>query len=195
MIDKKLLDVLKEGNLAILPTDTVYGIHADATNTEAIRRVDEAKNSNKPHLILISSIKMLEEYILEIEPLQRKLIDKYWPGPLTILFKKNSKLSDELTKNSEYVAVRMPNDKFLLELIDTFNKPIISTSANISNGDVIKNISLLDSELKNKVSYIYNIGTIKSVPSTLIKIENNKIVFLREGSLSEEIKTDFKEYI
>ncbi len=195
MIDKKLLDVLKEGNLAILPTDTVYGIHADATNTEAIRRVDEAKNSNKPHLILISSIKMLEEYILEIEPLQRKLIDKYWPGPLTILFKKNSKLSDELTKNSEYVAVRMPNDKFLLELIDTFNKPIISTSANISNGDVIKNISLLDSELKNKVSYIYNIGTIKSVPSTLIKIIDNKIVFLREGSLSEEIKTDFKEYI
>lgn len=195
MIDKKLLDVLKEGNLAILPTDTVYGIHADATNTEAIRRVDEAKNSNKPHLILISSIKMLEEYILEIEPLQRKLIDKYWPGPLTILFKKNSKLRDELTKNSEYVAVRMPNDKFLLELIDTFNKPIISTSANISNGDVIKNISLLDSELKNKVSYIYNIGTIKSVPSTLIKIIDNKIVFLREGSLSEEIKTDFKEYI
>jgi L-threonylcarbamoyladenylate synthase len=195
MIDKKLLDVLKEGNLAILPTDTVYGIHADATNTEAIRRVDEAKNSNKPHLILISSIKMLEEYILEIEPLQRKLIDKYWPGPLTILFKKNSKLSDELTKNSEYVAVRMPNDKFLLELIDTFNKPIISTSANISNGDVIKNISLLDSELKNKVSYIYNIGTIKSVPSTLIKIENNKIVFLREGILASEIKKDFKDYI
>ena len=190
-----LIKNIEDGNLVIVPTDTVYGIHADATNTEAIRRVDEAKNSNKPHLILISSIKMLEEYILEIEPLQRKLIDKYWPGPLTILFKKNSKLSDELTKNSEYVAVRMPNDKFLLELIDTFNKPIISTSANISNGDVIKNISLLDSKLKNKVSYIYNIGTIKSVPSTLIKIIDNKIVFLREGSLSEEIKTDFKEYI
>ena len=66
MIDKKILEVLNNGELVILPTDTVYGIHADATSVDAIRKVDEAKHSNKPHLMLVSSISMLEKYTKEI---------------------------------------------------------------------------------------------------------------------------------
>jgi L-threonylcarbamoyladenylate synthase len=195
MIDNELLDVLKEGKLALLPSDTVYGIHADATNIDAIRLVDEAKHSNKPHLILVSSIKMLEEYTKEINDLQRSIIEKYWPNSLTILFKKNNKISDELTKGSEYVGIRMPNNKFLLDLIDKFNKPLISTSANITNEKVITEVSLLEKELKDKISYIYDIGVLNNDASTLIKVENNKIIFLRDGKLSDKIKEDFKEYI
>ncbi len=195
MIDKSLLDVLNKGELAILPTDTVYGIHADALNIDAIRKLDEVKHSNKPHLILVSSIKMLEEYTEEINDLQRKIINKYWPNTLTILFKKNNKISDELTKNSEYVAIRMPNNKFLLELINEFGKPLISSSANITNQKVITNVELIDKNLKNKISYIYNDGILDNISSTLIKVENNKIIFLREGLLSNKIKEDFKEYI
>ena len=195
MIDKKILEVLNNGELVILPTDTVYGIHADATSFDAIRKVDEAKHSNKPHLMLVSSISMLEEYTKEINDLQRKIIDKYWPNTLTILFKKNDKISDELTKGSEYVGIRMPNNEFLLNLINEFNKPLLSTSANITNMDVITNTSLIEEELKNKISYIYDIGTLGTTASTLIKVENNKIIFLREGDLSKQIKEDFKEYI
>ncbi len=195
MIDNKLLEVLNNGDLAVLPTDTVYGIHADATNIESIKKIDEAKHSNKPHLILVSNIKMLEEYTSEIDELQRKLIDKYWPNTLTILFKKNDKISDELTKGSEYVGIRMPNNNFLLDLINKFGKPLISTSANITNEEVITDVSLLNEELENKMSYIYDIGTLVSESSTLIKVENNKIIFLREGSLSEQIKEDFKDYL
>lgn len=195
MIDKKILEVLNNGELVILPTDTVYGIHADATSVDAIRKVDEAKHSNKPHLMLVSSISMLEEYTKEINDLQRKIIDKYWPNTLTILFKKNDKISDELTKGSEYVGIRMPNNEFLLNLINEFNKPLLSTSANITNMDVITNTSLIEEELKNKISYIYDIGTLGTTASTLIKVENNKIIFLREGDLSKQIKEDFKEYI
>ena len=195
MIDKKLLEVLNNGELVILPTDTVYGIHADATNIEAIKKVDEAKHSNKPHLMLVSSIDMLEEYVLEINDLQRKLINKYWPNTLTILFKKNDKISDELTKGSEYIGVRMPNNEFLLKLISEFGKPLLSTSANITNMDVITNTSLIEEELKNKISYIYDIGELGNTASTLIKVENNKIVFLREGILAEQIKEDFIDYI
>lgn len=195
MIDEKLIEVLKNGELAILPSDTVYGIHADATNIDAIKRVDDAKHSNKPHLILVSSIKMLEEYVSEINDLQRKIINKYWPNTLTILFKKNDKLDNELTKGSEYIAVRMPDNKFLLELIEKLKKPLISSSANITSKDVITNVSLLESELKNKVSYIYDAGTLPSTASTLIKVDNNKIVFLREGILANQIKEDFKDYL
>ena len=195
MIDKKILEVLNNGELVILPTDTVYGIHADDTSVDAIRKVDEAKHSNKPHLMLVSSISMLEEYTKEINDLQRKIINKYWPNTLTILFKKNDKISDELTKGSEYVGIRMPNNEFLLNLINEFNKPLLSTSANITNMDVITSTSLIEEELKNKISYIYDIGTLGTTASTLIKVENNKIVFLREGDLSKQIKEDFKEYI
>ena len=145
--------------------------------------------------MLVSSISMLEEYTKEINDLQRKIINKYWPNTLTILFKKNDKISDELTKGSEYVGIRMPNNEFLLNLINEFNKPLLSTSANITNMDVITSTSLIEEELKNKISYIYDIGTLGTTASTLIKVENNKIVFLREGDLSKQIKEDFKEYI
>lgn len=195
MIDDELISVLNNGLLAILPSDTVYGIFADATNINAVKRVDEAKHSNKPHLILVSSFKMLEEYTLEINDLQRKIIDKYWPNTLTILFKKNDKISDELTKGSEYIGIRIPNNKFLLELINEIGKPLISTSANITNKDVITDVSLIEEELKNKVSYIYDGGRINDVASTIIKVEDNKIIFLREGVLSSKIKKDFKQNI
>ena len=195
MIDKELLKILEKGEIAILPTDTVYGIHADATNVAAIKRVDEAKKSDKPHLMLVSSIKMLEEYTLEISDLQRKLINKYWPNTLTILFKKNDKISDELTKGNEYVGVRMPKNDFLIELINEFKKPLLSTSANITNKEVITNTSLIEEELKNKISYIYDVGELGNISSTLIKVVDNKIIFLREGELASQIKNDFKEYI
>ena len=113
----KLLKVLNDGKIALLPSDTVYGLFADATNSESIKRIDDAKHSNKPHLILVSSLEMLKEYTSEINDLQKKIIDKYWPNTLTILFKKNDKIDDNLTKGSEYIGIRMPNNKFLLDLI------------------------------------------------------------------------------
>ena len=195
MIDDELISVLNKGELAILPSDTVYGIFADATNINAIKRVDEAKHSNKPHLILVSSFDMLKEYVSEINDLQKKIMEKYWPNTLTILFKKNDKISDELTKGSEYIAIRIPNNKFLLKLIDKINKPLISTSANITNKKVITNISLIEEELKNKVSYIFDGGELNDVASTIIKVENDKIIFIREGNLSSVVRKDFNEFI
>ena len=116
----ELLEVLKNGEIAVLPSDTVYGIFGDATNYDTIKKIDDAKHSNKPHLIVVSSIDMLKEYVSEINDLQQKLIDKYWPNTLTMLFKKNDKLDDELTKGSPYIGVRMPDQKFLLELLNKF---------------------------------------------------------------------------
>ena len=85
----------------------------------------------------------------------------------------------------------MPDNKLLLDLVSKYNKPLLSTSANITNESVITNISLLDDRIKSKVDYIYDGGTLDSVASTIIKIEDNKIVLLREGKLSSLIKKDF----
>ena len=89
----------------------------------------------------------------------------------------------------------MPNNKFLLDLINKFNKPLISSSANITNEKVITSIDLLDEELKSHISYIYDVGVLNDIASTLIKVENNKIIILRSGLLADKIKEDFKEYI
>ena len=189
-----LIDILNKGELAILPSDTVYGIFADATNIDSIKKVDEAKHSNKPHLIVVSSIKMLEKYVSEINELQRKLINKYWPNTLTILFKKNDLIDNELTNGSEFIGVIMPKNDFLLDLLNKIDKPLISSSANITNEKVITNVKMVAKELKDKISYIYDVGDLSDIASTLIKVEDNKIVFLREGILANQIKEDFKEY-
>lgn len=192
-MNKELLDVINNGALAILPTDTVYGIIADATNESAASLVFEAKKrEKKPLIVMVSSIDMLNKYA-EVNELQSKLIEKYWPNTLTILFKKKDTISNTVTADSSYVGIRMPNNKLLLELMNTLDKPLISTSANISNEKVITSVDLIDIELKKYISYIYDGGQMSDVASTLVKAEDNKITFLREGILSEKIKEDFKD--
>ena len=192
---KQVIEILKNGNICIMPSDTIYGIFGDATNLNTIKRIDDAKHSNKPHLVLVSSIDMLSKCVVKINELQKEIINKYWPGPLTILFQKSDYLSDELTKGSPLIAIRMPKDEFLLDIINEVCKPLISTSANITNESVITSVNDISYELKSSVDYIYDGGTINNEASTLIKVEDNKITFLREGILSDTIKKDFEKYI
>lgn len=189
--------ILEDGKLAIIPTDTTYGIVCDATNEEAVKNVFIAKKRdfNKPLIILVSNFDMLKKYAAYISNLEEKIIKKYMPGKLSILIKKNNLINDLVTASSPYVAVRIPDNKELLDLINTFNKPIVATSANISGSDIITNVEDIESDLLNSIDYIYDGGILESTPSTLIKVENEKIIFLREGILTEQIKKDFKDYI
>ena len=193
---KELIDNIEQGNLVIVPTDTVYGISADACNADAIKKVFIAKKrEEKPLIVMVSSIEMLKKYVKNINELEQKLIDKYWPNTLTILFEKSDNLSDLVTCGSPLVGIRMPDNKLLLDLMNKINKPIISTSANISGSSVITNTNLIDPELKKHISYIYDDGEKTDIASTLVKVEDNKIKILREGLLSEKIRVDFKDYL
>ena len=193
----KIIDVLSKGEIAILPTDTVYGLTGDATSLKAIKLANDIKKREKPQplLILVSSIDMLKKYTKNISDLELEVINKYWPNKLTILFEKNDLLSDELTASSPYVGVRMPNNKLLLDIMNKYNKPLLSTSANITSKDVITKISLLENEMRDSVSYIYDAGELSTTASTLIKIENGKIKILREGELASQILKDFESVI
>ncbi len=193
----KIIDVLSKGKIAILPTDTVYGLTGDATNLKAIKLANDIKKREKPQplLILVSSIEMLKKYTKNISNLELEIINKYWPNKLTILFEKNDLLSDELTASSPYVGVRMPNNKLLLDIMKKYDKPLLSTSANIHSKDVITKISLLEHEMKENVSYIYDEGELSTTASTLIKVENGKIKILREGELASQILKDFESII
>lgn len=191
----KILEILKKGEVILLPSDTVYGLFCDALNVKAIKKIDIIKNSNKPHLILVSNVNMIKPYVKEMSSLHKRIINRYWPGPLTILFKKSNLIPNELTKDSEYVGIRFPNHELLLNLINSYNKPLLSTSANISNDEVINSVESLDKRIKSKVSYIYDGGLLNNLASTIIKIENNRIIFIREGVISKQIKKEFNEYL
>lgn len=189
----RIVNELKKGNLVISPSDTVYGIMGDALNEKAIKKVYDAKKreARKPLIILVSSKEMLYEYTKELNSLENELINKYMPGKLTIILKKNNKISNSITNNSEYVGIRIPDNKDLINIINKLGNPVISTSANISNKDVIINPKMIEKELLDYISYIEDGGTIKANSSTIIKVNNNNIEILREGDLANKIKKDY----
>lgn len=194
---KELLKTLKEGKIAIIPTDTVYGLVGDATNESVIKKIYEVKkrDKNKPLLILVSDLEMLKDYIKSLNALEEKIINKFWPGPLTILLSKNENVSNTLTSNKDSVGVRLPDKEDLRYLISKFGKPIIATSANITGKETITNVSELEPAIKDNVDLIIDDGTINAISSTIIKVQDNKIIFVREGLLTNDIKKEFAEYL
>lgn len=190
---ERLINIINDGNIAVIPTDTVYGIVGDATNIDVIHKVYEVKKRDysKPLILMVSSLEMLERYVESINELEKNLIERYWPGKLTILFKKNDKVSDLITSGGELVGIRYPDNKDIIELIDRLDKPLISTSCNISSKEVITSIDMLEEDISKHVSYVYDGGELSNTSSTIVKVDD-KIEIVREGELTSLIKEEFK---
>lgn len=188
-----LVNILNNGGIAVIPTDTVYGLVGDATNENVIKKIFliKQRENSKPLLILISNFDMLKKYVKNISSLELGIINKFWPGPLTIIFQNKKNLSDVLTANKSEIAIRMPNDERLLDLINKLDKPIIATSANIAHKKTITSIDLLEDNIKNNVDYIYDGGFLEDKPSTIIKVIDNKVIIVRDGIISKDIKNYF----
>ena len=189
----KIVEIINSSGLVISPTDTVYGIMGDALNKESIKNVYDVKHRDykKPLILLMSSIDMIKEYTLDISEDEMNLMKKFYPGCMTLLLKRNSKVDGMICNNGEYVGVRIPDNKDLLSIIEKLGRPVFSTSCNISGNDVVRSVDEIDEEIVSKVDYIYDGGYIDSVSSTVVRIDNGEVVILREGNLSEEIKNYF----
>lgn len=186
---KEIVEVIKSGGVVIMPTDTIYGIIADATNECAIQRVYEMKkrNENKPMLMLVSSIEMLEKYVSSINDIERKLIDELWPGALTIIFGKRN-VSDLLTGGLDTVGIRFPDNKLLIDIMNELNVPLLSTSVNVSGDESATCINNINKLILDNVDYVYDIGECKGEPSTIVVVNDNELKVLREGVIkSNEI--------
>ena len=190
----RIVEELEKGNLVITPTDTVYGILAKSSDEDVINKVYEAKQraKNKSLIVLVNGVDMLKTVVKEINPIQKELIDRYWPGKLTIIFDKKDNVSDLLTGGKSTIAIRYPNHKDLLDILSRVNEPLISTSANISNNDTIVNIDMLDPELNKYISYISDGGTVEALSSTIVCVVEDAVKILRDGDLSEDIRENFK---
>ena len=175
---------LKDGKLVIFPTDTVYGIGTNAYNKEACEKIYEVKGrpKNKPLSVLISNISMLREMVDYISPVEQKLMDTFWPGPLTMKFKKKEGILPEvISAGDEYIRVRLINDGFLNDIIQTAGVPIVAPSANLSGSATGIKIQNIINELGSRVDYILDCGDIESdVTSTIIQVEDEKLIVIKE---------------
>lgn len=191
--DKKMIDYcvneLKNGNIGILPTDTVYGIGCDSLNIYALEKLYNIKNRNlnKPINVLVSDISMVNKFVKNISPIEQKLMETSWPGALTIIFDKSELVPDILTSGLDTIGIRMPDNKVCLEIIKQYGTPLAMSSANISDKAPDLDLNSLLSDFNNKVSFIVNDEDInKGIPSTIVRVENNTIHILRKGSISSE---------
>lgn len=194
LIDIK--EIIKSGKIAILPTDTVYGIAANALNEEAVLKIYKVKKRNikKPMNILVSNIEMIRKSVKKLTKIEEKIIEKYFPGALTIIFEKSDLIPKVVTGGLDTIGIRMPENKFLLELIEELGMPIVATSCNMAGENPDTEINLNLSKIEKEVDLIVDEGKSKiGRASTIIKLQDEKIVVLREGPITkEEIEQNLK---
>lgn len=186
----EVANALKEGKVVVFPTDTVYGIGTNAYDKEACKKIYEIKGrpKNKPLSILISNILMLKEVVEDISSIEQKLIDAFWPGPLTIKFKKREGILPNIVSASdEYIRVRLVNEGVIYKLIETSGVPIVAPSANLSGSFTGTKIENIVKELGGKVDYILDCGDIESdTVSTIVQVEDGQVLIIREGKIEKE---------
>lgn len=194
MNKEELVEVLKKGGIAVIPTDTVYGIVCDALNEEAVDNVYQLKKRSyqKPMVLLVSDMDMLKKYTKSLSRLEKKLFDTFSPGPLTVLVKKADSIPEIVTAGLEDVGIRIPDDKDLQEVIRMLDHPIVATSANISSSETITRIELLEDSIRNNVDYIYDGGSIYRGASTIVREKDHMVEIVRNGDLTENIEEEFK---
>ena len=183
--------ILSNGELLAIPSETVYGLGADATSDSAISKIYKLKK--RPHinpLILhVSNIKMVEQFT-ETNPLFYLLSNYFWPGPLTMILnqKKNNNISELATSNLSSVAVRLPDNKIFQNIIEKFNNPIAAPSANISGNISPTNPYHVYEDFGEEIKLIIDGGqSEKGVESTVIDIRSNDIIILRHGPITQKM--------
>lgn len=191
--DTAILEIskaLKKGKLVVFPTDTVYGIGTNAYDSNACKKIYEVKGrpKYKPLSVLVSNMSMLREMVDDISHVEQKLINAFWPGPLTIKFKKkDGVLPDIISAGDDYVRARLMSDGLIYTLIQTSGVPIVAPSANLSGSLTGTKIQNIIHELGDKVDYILDCGDIESdMVSTIVQVEEEKVVIIREGKIKKE---------
>lgn len=182
-------DILLDGGLVAFPTESFYGIAVDVGNEAAIKRLFSAKgrSGNSPVLILIGSLESLDPYVERIPPVALRLIEEFWPGGLTLVFKAGSKVSPLLSGGTQKIGIRLSSHPVATALARTIDAPISGTSANISGRPGCRNAQEVLESLGRKVDLILDAGdTPGKVGSTVLDVTQQPPRILRHGIVSKE---------
>ena len=181
--------IIKNGGLVVFPTETVYGIGANGLNPEAVEKIYTAKGrkQNKPLILLVSNKKMLDQIVEEINEVEAKLIEAFWPGPLTIVFKRKPCVPSVVTGGQDTVGVRLTSGEIALKLIEASGCPIAAPSANISGKPSGTAVEDIFNDFKDKVDCFIDTGRIKdALESTVVRVIDGVPTILRPGKITAE---------
>lgn len=191
--DKKVLhpaaEALAEGRTVAFPTETVYGIGANALDESAIKKIYKAKGrpSDNPLIVHVTSRESVEALVSEITPVAEKLMEAFWPGALTIIFKKSIAVPESVTAGLSTVAIRMPSHPIARDLIDQSGVPVAAPSANLSGKPSPTSGAHVIEDLKGRVDYIV-VGdqTDVGLESTVVDATGEIPMILRPGGITRE---------
>lgn len=183
--DQKDLDTavsyLKQGRIVAIPTETVYGLAANFSNKDALEKLYKIKNrpQDKPFTLAISKKEIIQDFVLELSPLSYKLMNRFWPGPLTLIFK---------AKDGNTIGFRLPKNKIALNILDRLNLPLALPSANISGEEPACIGKDVLRDLDGKVDLIIDAGKVELCkPSTIVDLSERIPKVVRVGAIKKEI--------
>lgn len=186
---KVVCNLIKNGELVIFPTETVYGIGANALDEKAVGKIFIAKGrpSDNPLIVHLSDKSKIEEVAQNITEVERKLIDAFMPGPFTIILERRSIVPDIVTAGLDTVAVRVPSNIIARGILTYSGVPVAAPSANISGKPSGTNIEDIRRELEGKVSAIIDGGETEiGLESTVVKVIHEVPIILRPGKVTPE---------
>jgi tRNA threonylcarbamoyl adenosine modification protein (Sua5/YciO/YrdC/YwlC family) len=184
----KAVEAVRAGEIVVLPTDTVYGVGADAFSAEAVASLLAAKGRGRemPPPVLVPSVRTVDGLATDVPPWARDLIREFWPGPLTLVFKAQSSLMWDLGETNGTVALRMPQDDIALAVLSEVG-PMAVTSANLTGQPAATTATDAASQLGAAVSVYLDGGpTTSTEVSTIIDCTGEEFVVLRAGAVTEE---------
>lgn len=180
---------LREGGTVAFPTETVYGLGADATSISAVQKIYKAKGrpSDNPLIVHIASLDMLEEIAISISDLAHELMHALWPGPITFVLHKHPSISSQVTGGLETIAVRMPSHPIALKLIALSGRPIAAPSANLSGKPSPTQSKDVIDDLWGRVDWIVEGGDAEvGLESTVLDVTGSVPMILRPGKVTQE---------
>jgi len=178
-------EALADGDLVVYPTETVYGLGANAVDADAVERVFEAKGRDreKPVSLSVPSVETALEYTNPTAN-ERAFMHEFLPGPVTVVVERKESVPDVLTAGRDRVGVRVPDHDLALELLEAFH-PVTATSANVSGTDSVRHLDELGEEIRDAAAVLVDGGETPGGGSTVVDIEAGEII--RRGPLTDEI--------
>jgi L-threonylcarbamoyladenylate synthase len=186
---ERAVAALRAGDVVAFPTETVYGLGADALNSSGVAKIFEMKKRPRfdPLIVHIGQKEWLSSFTKEVPPEAQKLIDRFWPGPLTIILEKQPAISDLVTAGLRTVAIRMPSHPVALNLINSLGKPIAAPSANPFGYMSATRAAHVARMFENKLSFVLDGGPCSfGLESTIVAIKDRQVFVRRYGAVSLE---------
>lgn len=182
---KRISEILLGCGVLAFPTETVFGLGVLANSVENYNKLVKVKNRrpDKPFTLMFSNIEQVNKY-LEIDETSRKIITNCMPGPLTLILKAKKGIPECIDHGTGFVGIRMPDDKFVLEMINSVNDALFVPSCNKADQPPCKNAEEVSRIFSNEIEGVVCGDCVGGVPSTIIKVEKGRLLLIRQGELT-----------